>query len=211
MNKNVLKIALSGLLAVTMFSCRHKADSHTSNGAGQETVANNSGSLPTPQITSINKTPDRLTKEVKTYTVTLETEGTGVLLEDTEFSIDGKNWQKSAEFKNVICGKYTFYARNKQNKSLKDQKEISFECFADVPIPTIPQLNKLLEQIADCDDKASDELRKFGKNLPVRGVVNVGAIEQLVREACMNGVVYAVQKIETDESGNLAAIIILKK
>ena len=199
MNENVLKIVLAGLLITTMFSCRHKA-------SDKET-----GDIPQiPQITGINRLPDRLTKEAETYTVTLITEGEKVTVEDTEFSLDGKEWQKSAEFKNVKCGKCTFYARNKRDKSLQDQIEMSFECFADVPLPTIPQLNELLKQIADCDDNASDELRKFGKNLPVRGVANVSNIEQLVRDACMNGVVYVAQKIETDEDGNLAAIIIHK-
>jgi len=163
-----------------------------------------------PQIIQINSSPDRLTKEVKTYTVTVITEGKKVTLDDTEFSLDGKDWQKSAEFKNVECGKYTFYARNKRGKSLQDEKEMYFECFVDVPLPTIPQINELLKQIAECDDQASDELRKFGKNLPVRGVANIDNVEQLVRDACVNGVIYVVQKIETDNSGNLAALIIQK-
>jgi len=163
-----------------------------------------------PQITKIKKSPDRLTKEVKTYTVTLTTEGKKVKLEDTEFSLDGKNWQKSAEFKDVKGGKYTFYARSKKDKSLQDKKEMYFECFVDVPLPTIPQLNELLKKIADCEDAASDELRKYSKNLPVRGVANINKIEQLVRDACINGTIYVVQKIETDKNGNLAAIIIRK-
>ena len=164
-----------------------------------------------PQIIKINKSPDRLTKGDETYTVTLITEGKKVLLDDTEFSLDGKDWQKSAEFKDVKCGKYTLYARNKKNKSLQDLKEMYFECFVDVPLPTIPQLNELLKQMAGCDDSASDELRKFGKNLPVRGVDKISDLEQLVRDACMNEVIYVVQKIETDASGNLAAVIIDKK
>ena len=214
MNTTVLKVALAGLLLTTIFSCRQKSDSHTFIGVEEGTDSGSESDEATddapkiPQIIKINKSPDRLTKEVKTYTVTLLTEGKRVRLEDTEFSFDGKDWQKSAEFNNVQCGKYTFYARNKQDKSLQDQKEMFFECFVDVPLPTIPQLNALLKQIADCDDKASDELRKFGKNLPVRGVSNVSDIEQLVRDACMNGVIYVVQKIETDNSGNLFAIII---
>jgi hypothetical protein len=164
----------------------------------------------TPQITRINKSPETLTKEINTYTVTLITEGKKVTLEDMEFSLDGNDWQQSAEFKNVNCGKHIFYARNKRNKSLQDQKEMYFECFVDVPQPRIPQLNELLKQIADCDDNAGDELRKFGKNLPVRGVANISNIEELVRDACMNTAIYAVQIIETDNSGNLSAIIIDK-
>jgi len=213
------KIIFTGLIVTTLFSCSHK---NSENSTAQEgTVITDSivqidneeieGKSQSPQIILINKTPDRLTKEVKTYAVTLITEGKKVKLEDTEFSIDGKNWQKSGKFQNLAGGKYTFYARNKNDKSLQNSREMYLEPFVDVPLPTIPQLNALLKQIADCDDKASDELRKFGKNLTVIGVENIGNIEQLIRDACMNGAVYTVQKIETDKSGNLAAIIIHKK
>ena len=223
MKKVILKIALTGLIVTTLFSCGHKNDrNNTLRNDTLEVVTVIADSISDseektdempqiPQITNIKKSPDRLTKEVNAYTVTLITEGKKVTLDDTEFSLDGKDWQKSAEFKNVKCGKYTFYARNKRDKSLQAQKEMYFECFVDVPLPTTLQLNELLKQIADCDDKASDELRKYGKNLPVSGVANVSNIEQLVREACMNGIIYVVQKIETDESGNLATIIIHKK
>ena len=168
------------------------------------------GASQIPQITKINKSPDRLTKEVKTYTITLITEGEKVKVGDTEFSIDGKNWQKTGDFKDVTGGKYTFYVRNRRDKSLQDQKEMFFEPFVDAPLPTIPQLNELLKQIADCDDKASDELRQFGRILPVSGIANISNIEQLVRDACMNEIIYVVQKIETDNSGNLTAIRINK-
>ena len=209
-----MKIVFAGLFIVmTTFSCKHKGEYQPSIGAEKESVFSqkfNSSRTAAPQITKITKSPDRLTKEVKTYTVTLITEGNILTLEETEFSIDGKDWKKTPEFTNVICGNHIFYARNKRNKSLLDQKEMHFECFVDVSLPTIHQLNELLKQIADCDDKASDELRKFGKNLPVHGVVNVSVIEQLVRNACINEVIYVVQKIETNENGNLAAIVIDK-
>ena len=220
MNRAVLRIVFTGLIVTTLYSCGHKNDR---NNTLEETVITDSENdsdeetddvpqiLQIPQIIKINKSPDRLTKDVKTYTVTLITEGKKVTLEDTEFSSDGKDWQKSAEFKNVKCGKNTFYARNKRDKSLQEQKEMHFECFVDVPLPTITQLNELLKQIADCDDTASDEFRKYGKNLLVVGVADVSNIEQLVRDACMNGVIYIADKIETDKNGNLMAIIIHKK
>ena len=214
MYKTVLIFAFAGLF-ITMFSCRHKSNHRSLNGLREGTVLSqdfsdedNDDVPKIPQIIRINYSPDRLSKEVKAYTVTLVTEGKRVSLENTEFSLDGKNWQKSAEFKNVSCGKYSFYARNKRDKLLQDQKEMFFECFVDVQLPTVAQLNELLKKIANCDDHASDELRKFGKNLPVRGADNAGNIEQLVRNACINGITYIVQKIETDTSGNLAAIII---
>ncbi|MCL2652093.1 MAG: hypothetical protein FWD60_13860 [Candidatus Azobacteroides sp.] len=216
MNKAILKIALSGLIVAILFSCGHKKNRDnmlertiiTDSEKDSEEKADDMPQI--PQIIKINKLPDRLTKEVKTYTVTLITEGEKVKLSDTEFSIDGKNWQKTGEFKDVTGGKYTFYARNKRDKSLLCKKEQHFEPFIDVPLPTIPRLNELLKQIAGCDDKACDEFRKYGKNLPVSGIANVSNIEQLIRGACMNGAIYAVQKIETDKSGNLAAIIIHK-
>ena len=214
MYKTVLIIAFAGLF-ITMFSCKHKSNPRSLKGLREGKVLSkdfsdedNDDVPKIPQIIRINYSPDRLSKEVKAYTVTLVTEGKRVSLENTEFSLDGKNWQKSAEFKNVSCGKYSFFARNKRDKSLQDQKEMFFECFVDVPLPTVHQLNELLKKIADCDDHASDELRKFGKNLTVGGVENAGNIEQLVRDACINGITYIVQKIETDTNGNLAAIII---
>jgi len=216
MNKTGLIIALAGFVVTTLFSCGHKnvknntLEEIETGGSGTEIYEETDNAFQIPQITRINKSPDILTKEAQNYTVTLVTEGKRVKLEDTEFSMNGKDWQKSAEFKNVTCGEYTFYARNKRNKSLQDQKKMFLECFVEVPLPTISQLNEYLRQIADCDDNASDELRKFGKNLPIRGVANVSNIEQLVREACMNGVKYVVEKIETDASGNLVAIIISK-
>jgi len=215
MNKTVLKIVFAAAFLTTLFSCRHKSAPAEGTVSSQDSIRysvteSDEGTGVAPQIIKINKSPDRLTKEVNAYTVTLLTEGKKVKFEDTEFSMDGKDWQQSPEFKNVKCGKNTFYARNRQNKSMQDRKQMYFECFVEVPLPTIPQLNELLKQIADCDDKASDELRKYGKNLPVRGISNIGDMEQLIRDACMNGVIYAVQKIETDKSGNIEAIIIHK-
>ena len=158
-----------------------------------------------PQITAINRQPDRLNREVRAYTVTIVTVGNA---ENVEFSMDGNNWQRSAEFSNVACGRQSFYARNRRDRTLQDQRDMTFECFVDVPLPTVAQLNELLKQLADCDDDASDELRKFGRNLPVQGVADVSNIEQLIRNACVNGTTYTVQRVETDNNGNLAGIVI---
>ena len=216
MKKAVFKILLLALLSTTMSSCKRKS---TPDLPSVTVLSQNSGIIDPekdntskiPQITGINKSPDRLTKEIGVYTVTLIIEGEKVKLEDTEFSINGKDWQQSNEFNNVGCGKYIFYARNKKDKSLQDQKEMFFECFIEVELPAISHLNELLKQIAGCDDKSSDEFRKFGKNLPVRGVTNVANIEQLVRDACTNGIIYTIQKIDCDSNGNLKEIIINKK
>jgi len=203
MNKTGFKfiIAFAGLL-ITMFSCKPKPSSII--GFEQGIVAGKPNNM--PQITEDKVIPNN---DTKTYTVVLITEGEKVKLDDTEFSIDGKIWQQSGEFQKLAGGKYTFYARNKRDKSLQTQRERYLEPLVDVPAPTIPQLNELLKQIADCDDTASDELRKFGRDLPVHGVANVGNIEQLIRDACINGVVYNVKKIETETGGNLAAIVII--
>lgn len=211
MRKILLKITLSGLILTTLFSCGINNDKNETEISAYEDddEEETDNTLQAPQIIKIDPTPKKLTKEVQTYTVTLKTEGKKVTLEDTEFSIDGKNWQPSSEFKNVKGGKYTFYARNKKGQSLQSKREIYFEPFVDLPAPTISQLNALLKQI--CDDKANDALLKYGRNLPVRGVADISNMEQLVRDACINEVVYIVQKIETDKNGNLAAIIIHKK
>ena len=205
MNKVVYKMILAGLLT-TMFACNHKTQK-SSNSEIEDIVDEGKVVSTVPQITEDRVIPN---KETKTYTVTLITEGEKVKLDDTEFSLDGKSWQKSGEFQNLVSGKYIFYARNKRDKSLQTQRERYLEPFVDILLPTISQLNELLKQIAACDDNASDELRKYGKILPVHGVANVGNMEQLIRDACMNGVIYVVQKIETDTGGNLAAITILK-
>jgi len=219
MHKVIFKTALSGLIAITLFSCDHKNSGNNTQDElvishpGNDSIAKKEpmGVPQIPEIVNITKSPDKLTKQVNTYTVTLTTEGVKVKPEDTEFSLNGKDWQKSGEFQNLPGGEYTFYARNKRDKSLQSQKKMNFECFVDVPVPTIPQLNELLKQIADGDDKAIDEFRKFGKNLPVRGVANINNIEQLVIDACTNEVIYVVQKINTDANGNLATILISKK
>ena len=217
MKKVPLRIILFTLIGTILFSCAPKNDRNSTleriitseSDNDSEEIAD--PTLQIPQIIMISKSPERLTKEVNAYSVTLITEERKVALKYTEFSLDGKDWQKSTEFKNITCGKHTFYARNKRNKSLQDQKEMYFECYVDVQLPTIPKLNEYLRGIASCDDKASDELRKFGKDLPVRGIANVDNIEQLIRNACMNEVIYVVEKIETDQNGDLVAIIIQTK
>jgi len=214
MYRTVLQIVYVGLL-ITIFSCKHKANQNsctetdkkmnTSKGFYDKELDN---MQKIPQIIKIDREPERLSKEVSTYTVTLTTESSKVKLEDTQFSIDDNKWQDSPIFNNVNCGKQSFYARNKRNKSWIDKKEYFLECFVDVPLPTISHLNELLTQIAGCDDDASDQLRKLGKNLPVRGINDITNIEQLLRDACVNRMIYVVKKIETDKNGNLSAIII---
>ena len=215
MYQTFFNILFYGLILISLFSCKQKVDSNSWIDHREETVIDLEEAIKDisniPQIVQIIKSPDRLTKEIKTYTVTIITHAKNVTLDNTEFSINGTEWQKSAEFKNVECGKKTFYTRNKKDKSMKDQKEMCFECFVDVPLPTIIQLNELLQQTADCNDRASDELRQLGKNLPVRGITHVDNIEQLVRDACMNGIIYVVQRIESDSNGNLTEIFISKK
>jgi|GEM_PF-2686474 len=216
MKKIILKIVLLGLIVTTLFSCDCKKNrNNTLDGTGSmdpENISNEEtdNTPQIPQITNINKSPDRLTKEVQTYTVTLITEGKKVKLEDTKFSLDGKKWQESPEFKNVKCGEHIFYARYKNKNSLQSQKAMYFECFVDVPLPTVSQLNELLKKIAECDDNAMDEFRKYGKNVPVHGISDVGNIERLVRDACTKEVIYVVKEIKSDKSGNLAGIIIYK-
>jgi len=214
MYKTVLQIVCAGLL-ITIFSCKHKTSSNSYTETDKKTVISrglydkeSDNTQKIPQIIKIDREPERLSKEVTTYTVTLTTEGSKVKLEDTQFSIDEKKWQDSPQFNNVKCGKQVFYARNKRNKSWIDKKEYFLECFVDVPVPTISHLNELLTQIADCDDDASDQLRELGKNLPVRGINDISNIEQLLRDACVNRMIYVVKKIETDKNGNLSAIII---
>jgi len=216
MEKVIVKIAFIGLIVTTLISCGHKNNIDKPLGGTEITDSENIkekeiDDMPEiPQITNIIKIPDRLTKEIKTYTVTLITEGKKVTLDDTEFSIDGKNWRKTGEFKEVTSGKYTFYARNKRNKSLLSKKEHYFEPYMDVPLPTIAQLNDYIKKIADYDDKAIDAMRKcLGNDCRVKGVGNIENVQQLILDISTKSRIYSVTNMEV-KNGIITSISVNK-
>jgi hypothetical protein len=161
-----------------------------------------------PEITGIKKTPYELTKKVKVYTVTIKTNSSAVPLNETEFSKDGTNWQNSNVFNNVAPGNYTFYARNKNNISLTDERQCPLGPYTPTSLPTIPQLNTLLNKIADCDEKATDEMRSnLGNNLKVKGVSNINNVQELIIDAfCTNK--YTVTNIELNSDGDVLSITV---
>jgi len=164
-----------------------------------------------PEIIFIKRSPDRLRTENETYTVVIITNEKAVPLEDTEFSLDGKEWQKNNTFQNLKSGKYTFYVRNacnKRSKSLQDQKNIVLPDYELVEKLTVEKLNELLKKIADNDDDARDELQKYGNKVTVRGVAGINNLEELRRAACIN--LFTAQKVEYDNNGNLVLIIVTK-
>lgn len=162
-----------------------------------------------PQITILTKTPDKLTNTVKVYTVTITTDAGIVPLRETEFSKDGVQWQSSNVCKSLLPGTYTFYARNVQDKSLQDQKILVLDPFVPAPPPTIAQLNALLNQIATCDDMATDSIRKLlGSNLPVKGIANISNVQQLVIDACVNGIHYQVTGISENHNRDVVSITV---
>jgi len=216
MNKTILKIALVGLLTTTMFSCKYRTDIHDFTGPKEKTVlpkdSNSDTTVPqVPQITKINKSPDKLTKDDETYTVTLVTEGEKETLQDMEFSMDGKYWQNIGEFKDVKGGKHTFYARNKRDRSLQDKKEMYFEPFVEIQIPTNSQLNEYLKQIANYDEMAIDNMRKcLGNDCCVKGVENIKNVQELIMDITIKGTIYSVTNIEMKD-GYVISISINKK
>lgn len=162
-----------------------------------------------PQITYLAKTPDRLTKSKKVYTVKVNTDPGIVPISETEFSVDGTIWQKSNVFPNLEADTYTFYARNARDESMQDEKQLVLEAFVPTPPPTVAQLDNLLKEVMSCDDKASDEMKRLlGNNLPVHGVSNISNVQQLVTDACVNGKLYKVTNIDLNNDGDVISITV---
>ncbi|GHU79758.1 hypothetical protein FACS1894145_4590 [Bacteroidia bacterium] len=209
MNKYLLKIVPAGLLLLTLFSaCNNKpAEKNPQEVTDTVITDEETGALSQiPQIISIRKTPDILTDCSMTYTVTLQTDKQEV----AEFSMDGTTWQKENVFQNIAGGKkYIFYARNTKNNSLKDPKEMFFEACRNVPVPTKEQLNNYLKLIADYNDEATDDIRKYlGNDCTVKGAGNIQDVRQLILET-QNGTNFSVTNIEV--TGGIVKAITVSK
>ncbi|MDR0507074.1 MAG: hypothetical protein LBH32_09720 [Dysgonamonadaceae bacterium] len=195
MNKFILKILPTVLSLIALFSACSDKSKNQQDIAEIVVIDEESDEMPQiPQITAIQKTPERLANSNETYTVTLQI----AKMEDTEFSMDGTTWQKDNVFQNIAGGrKYAFYVRNAKAKSLLDRKEMYFEEYINVAVPTKEQLNAYLKLIADCNDEAGDEIRKcLGNDCIVKGAGNIHDVKQLIRETCMNSTVFSVTNIE---------------
>gem|GEM_PF-1084053 len=78
------------------------------------------------------------------------------------------------------------------------------------PVPTLEELNDLLNKIAKSDDKAIDKMRSIlGNSLPVEGATYISNVQQLIADVSI-GSHYRVTKVNTDEDGKIISITVSK-
>ncbi|MDR1372930.1 MAG: zinc ribbon domain-containing protein [Dysgonamonadaceae bacterium] len=163
-----------------------------------------------PQITGVLFNPPKLTKKIKVYTVTVNTDNSVLPANETEFSADGANWQSSNAFNNIQAGTYTFYARNIHDKSLTDQKSIMLDPFVPTPPPTAGEQTSLLAKTASRDLSAHDDLiAKLGGSIPVKGNSKISDVDALAHEAYISGTSFTVTNVDTDSDGEVVSITII--
>lgn len=169
---------------------------------------------PMPNILGFSP-PDRhkLGKKISVCTVTIimDTSAGAAPLNEIEFSKDGTNWQDANVFKDMKAGTYTFYARNKRDESLIDEEQWILKPYESCSPPTKEDLNDILEKIADCDDQASDKMKKLlcnNDNLIVKGVANITNMQELVIDACARSKSYKVTHIELNSDGDVLSITV---
>lgn len=137
-----------------------------------------------PQIIALRPNPAKLTDSHQTYAVTVITDTAIVPLKETEFSIDGVNWQRAVSFKDLKAGTYTFMARNTLDKSLQDAATVELAKYEPKPLPTKAELNAWLSGIAKRRQSDLDKLVDgVGGSTKVKGVDNVGTVSELANEA----------------------------
>lgn len=163
-----------------------------------------------PQITNIEQNPFKLTKSIKTYTIIIITDTTTLPVNDTEFSSDGINWNKSNVFRNIKAGTSTFYVRHARASSLTDSKQITLDPFVPTPPPSISELSSLLKEIASGNQDALDKFKHIlGNHMKVNGVNLIKDVQSLSNDAFINGTNYKVTKIEADSNGDISSITVL--
>jgi len=79
-----------------------------------------------------------------------------------------------------------------------------------ITVPTIAQLNDLLNRITNSDDQATDRLRRIlGNSLRVEGAPNISNVQQLITDVS-NGSHYKVTKVNTNDDGKVISITVSK-
>jgi len=128
-----------------------------------------------PAITNVTNNPEKLSKSIKTYTITLSTDTTLVPLKQTEFSMDGEKWQAEPTFININPGSYIFYARNKKDKeAITETPLYEFEPYTP-HIVTKDEVNALLKKLYEDDLDAASKLKRLcGARTLVTGLENNG-------------------------------------
>jgi hypothetical protein len=164
----------------------------------------------TPQITSMTKTPNLLTQNVKVYTVTVNTDTGIVPINETEFSKDGTNWQSSNVFPQLPAGTYNFYARNANDETLQSSPmQLFLEDYKPVPPPTAARLNQLLSEIANNNQSAYDTFfNTLGGDLRVIGANNISNVQELANEAFISRRRFQVTSISTNSDGDVLSITV---
>lgn len=122
-----------------------------------------------PEIRRVIPSPSRISKG-ESYKITIELSKHGCTAAEAEFSLDNKTWQKSPVFTGLKPGSYDVYARNASNTALTHSTSIMLDEPGAGKCLTTDEVNKLLEGIANYDDKAQVELKKYVTNsTPVKG------------------------------------------
>ncbi len=122
-----------------------------------------------PEIRRVIPTPSRISKG-ESYKITVELSKQGCTVAEAEFSLDNSTWQKSPVFTGLEPGNYVIYARNASNTKLTHSTSILLDEPGAGKCLSESDVNKLLEGIANYDDKAQIELKKYVTNsTPVKG------------------------------------------
>lgn len=150
-------------------------------------------------------------KNTKTqrYSIRIKTNLQLVPLTETEFSVDGKTFQKSDQFRNLSPGYYLFYVRNSRDISLSDQFQFNLPQIPKTPKPTDAIINDLLKQMSVGNQKAFDRWRievEEGLTIPVTGAQFIDNSYALAQDA-MQGNRYKV-RTNRDSNDNIIQIIV---
>ncbi len=137
-------------------------------------------STPRPEIVKLEPTPKRIA-EGETYTVTIKLSPYGCSEAESEFSMDGENWQDKPSFSNLTSGDYKFYARNKKMPDLMSNAEVFLQEAHSKECLSVEKANALLPSIAKSDDKAIDTFYKYvSRNTEVKGVEEIRSAYGLI-------------------------------
>lgn len=150
-----------------------------------------------PQIIALRPNPAKLTDSHQTYAVTVITDTAIVPLKETEFSIDGVNWQRAFSFKDLKAGTYTFMVRNTRDKSLQDATTVELAKYEPKPLPTKAELNAWLKGIHEGSDESVDMFMEgVGASTRVKGCKDVNNVHDLVIHAQNNKHLFRVTDMD---------------
>lgn len=119
-------------------------------------------------------------------------------------SIKEKN--KKVENLNTISNKNNVH----EIKDIKGGNVSNTQTSVSTSVPTLGQLNDLLNRISNSDDNARDKLTKvLGNNLRVEGISNISNVQQLIIDVS-NGSHCRISNINTNSDGKVVSISVVK-